>query len=121
MIRWSLIYGVPALLMLVVWAVYFTVNRARNKEIALWISLLAMASATIPAFAGVYALTHVYTMASRGPTDFTFERVSMVFGLLGAVTGIVWVIRSRRFCSWSTLAVSVWMSLVWGAILKLQN
>ncbi len=102
--------------MLLVWLLFFTLYRSRRGEVPGYISILGMACASIPAWAGVWALLHVMKMAMRDPNDYTFEHVCFGVALLGAIASVVWVLRSKQICSFGTLLSSVWMALVWGAI-----
>jgi hypothetical protein len=113
--RWALIYGVPSLVMPILLLLFFLVYRKRSA-VPDYISVLSMLCATIPAWAGVWALTHVMKMAMREPNDYTFERTCFTFAVLGAIAAVVWILRSRQVCSFGTLLSSVWMALVWGAI-----
>jgi uncharacterized membrane protein len=112
---WSFIYGVPAALMLFFWTAFLTRNRDQMKNRAAWVALFG---ATYPALAGVYALTHVYKMAARVSTDYRFEKTALGFAILAVIAVIVWLRRSRQFSSWGTLAVAIWMGIVWTAVLN---
>ncbi len=115
MLHWTLIYGVPTALMLFLWTAFLTRFRGERK---LWPAWLAMTGATLPSLMGDWALTHVVWMARRAPTDYKLEKVAMTLGLIGAASAVVWLIRSRHFCSWGALAVAVWISGVWIVILN---
>ncbi len=112
-ITWTLVFCLPCAVMVLVWAAFLRRYTEELQRFSAWPALLFT---TVSAFAGVWGMMHLDELAKRAPFDYGYEGRAWLLGAIGFISALVWVIRSRQWCSWGTLIIAGWMSLVWMAI-----
>lgn len=96
--------------MVLIWAVFLARYKPELRRFSAWLALLCT---TASVFAGVWGLMHVDELAKRSPFDYGYEGRAWLLGAIGFLSALVWVVRSRQWCSRGTLILAGWMSLVW--------
>jgi hypothetical protein len=98
------------MLMLFVWIGFFTRYKAELRRVIAWPALIFT---SLSSWAAIWGSVHLAEMFKRSAFDFGFEQRAFWLSIFGMMASLVWVIRSRQWCSWGTLSVALWMSAVW--------
>lgn len=107
---WALIFGLPLITLVFIWARCLFSARSESKRVAAWPALLfTMASA----FAGVWGLLHAAELSKRSAFDYGYECKAWLISLIGLIAAIVWVVRVKQWLSWATLVIAGWLNLIW--------
>ena len=112
-VLWAMIFGIPALFMLLAWIGFLTLFRAELSRIFAWPALIFTTSSV---WAAIWAIAHIHELAKRSSLDYGFERRVFALAFVGLIAAVIWVFRSRQWSSWGTLSVAVWMSVVFAMI-----
>jgi hypothetical protein len=105
-----IIFGLPFAATVVEWIVLGTRRRDQLRHVTV---VIAMIFSTASSGLGVWSLFHVHQLVLRARTDYGIEKTGWLLAAIGVFAAITWVSVERNRFSWLTLAISMWMFLIW--------
>jgi MFS family permease len=97
---WVLIYGVPLIILGFVVSIVLKRYEEDRRRISSW---LAITFTGLSALGGVWGLIILDQLSRRDRFDYGYERRCFFLALLGGLSALAWVIRSRKMPSFLTL------------------
>jgi hypothetical protein len=102
---WVFTFGIPSAAMLIAWLIFLAGYRKEMSRVAAWPALLLTSASC---WSGLWALFHLESMWKRASMDYGFEARGFLLGVIGGIAAIVWLRKSRQYCSVASLLCAVW-------------
>ena len=106
------IFAIPSAAMIAVWWGFVASWRSEKGRI---LALPGLVVTSITACIAIGGFVNLHRLRARSYFNYGFERHAATIAYLAVIAAVVWVVRSRTWKSWGTLAVAVWMALAWTA------
>jgi hypothetical protein len=100
----------PSLILVILWAVFFTRYTRESKRPTAWIALLLT---SLSGFAALYTVVNLSEFMKRSITDVKLEAIGLILAISGFIATLVWFVRSRNLCAVGTLITASWLCLIW--------
>lgn len=110
---WALVFYISGALIALTWATTILRCRPELKRLSACTALLFT---TVTCFTGAWGMLHLEELRRRSMLDWHFEERGWLLDTVGLIAALIWVSRSRNWCSWGTLAVAAFLQLAWLSI-----